>query len=152
MTPAIRRAHLADVPRIVEMVGHFMAAKVGDTIYGQVLTFKPKIVEELATLVITKGIIFLAVVDEQVVGMLAGVPLQDMIARTPMFDEMVWWVEPAHRRGSVGPRLLKAAEKWARQKGLRLFKMVAPAGSGVGDFYKKLGYEEVEASYVKRLT
>lgn len=147
----IRKATHNDVERIVEMVGHFMAERVGDTRYGDVLKFKPKVVAKLADLVIDKGIILLAVVDDQVVGMLAGVPLEEMIANTPMLDEMVWWVEPAHRKGTVGPRLLKRLEEWSRQKGLRLVKMVAPAGSGVGAFYKKLGYEEVETSYVKRL-
>lgn len=148
----IRKATQEDVPAIVEMVGHFMAAKVGDTIYGQVLTFRPKKVEQLARAVIERGLLLVAVVDNQVVGMLAGFPLEDVVAGTPMFDELVWWVEPAHRNGSIGPRLVAQAEKWARQKGLRLFKMVAPAGSGVGDYYEKMGYEAVESSYVKRLT
>jgi predicted N-acetyltransferase YhbS len=147
----IRKATPADIPRIVEMVGHFMAAKVGDTVYGHVLTFKPKAVADLAARVIEHGLILLAEVDDQVVGMIAGVPLEELIANTPMFDEMVWWVEPDYRKGSVGPRLLRAVEHWARQKGLRLVKMVAPAGSGVGDYYARHGYEPVESSYIKRL-
>lgn len=147
----IRKATQEDVPRIVDMVGHFMSARVGDTTYGEVLTFKPAKVAKLAAAVIEKGLLLVAEVDNQVVGMLAGFPLEDVVSGAPIFDELVWWVEPAHRRGSVGPRLLAAAEKWARQKGLSLFKMVAPAGSGVGDFYLAMGFEAVEASYVKRL-
>jgi GNAT superfamily N-acetyltransferase len=137
------------------MVGHFMASKVGDTTYGEVLKFRPQIVGQLAAMVIDKGVIFVAQDGEQVeaplVGMIAGVPLEELIARTPMFDEMVWWVEPDYRKGSAGPRLLQAVENWSRQKGLRLLKMVAPAGSGVGSYYKRLGYQEVETSFVKRL-
>lgn len=152
----IRRATQEDRAQIVAMVGHFMAARVGDTVYGEVLKFRPEIVGQLAALVIDKGVIFVAQagdrLDAPLVGMIAGVPLEELIARTPMFDEMVWWVEPAYRKGSVGPRLLQAVEKWARQKGLSLCKMVAPAGSGVGSYYKRLGYVEVESSYVKRLT
>jgi GNAT superfamily N-acetyltransferase len=147
----IRKARLEDVDAIVGMVGHFMAAKVGAVVYGEVLKFKPAVVTELARLVVERGAMFLAEADGRVVGMIAGCPIEDLIARTPMFDEMVWWVEPDYRKGSAGPRLLQAVENWSRQKGLRLLKMVAPAGSGVGSYYKRLGYQEVETSFVKRL-
>lgn len=143
----IRKATEADTARIVEMVGHFILT----TRYAAVLKFRPAVVGELVTLVNRCGVIFVAELEGRVVGMIAAVAMEELVAKTPMLDEMVWWVEPEHRAGSIGPKLLGSLEKWARQKGLSMVKMVAPAGSGVGKYYKRLGYEEVESSYMKRL-
>jgi GNAT superfamily N-acetyltransferase len=143
----IRPATVTDVPRIVEMVGHF----IGSTPYGRVLQFMPSAVAELAEMILEHGIILLAERDGEVVGMLGALPMVDPVSRQPMVDELVWWVEPAHRSGMTGPRLLRALEEWARQKRLSLCKMVAPVGTNVGEFYVRSGYTPIETSYLKRL-
>jgi GNAT superfamily N-acetyltransferase len=143
----IRKATPADASRLVEMAGHF----VEQTRYSTLFRFKPAAVAQLVALVLEHGVIFVAEQDGAIVGMLAALPMEEPIAKTPMLDEMAWWVEPAFRRGSVGPKLLRAAESWAVQKGLRLVKMVAPVGTNVGDYYKRMGYTEVETSWVKKL-
>lgn len=142
----IRKATEADVPIIVRMVGHFITAK-----YADLLTFKPRRLEELTLRVLEIGCILVAEEDGAVVGFVAGCALEDSVSGIPMLDEMGWWVEPGYRHKSVGPRLLQQFENWAKQKNLRLVKMVAPAGSNVGAFYKRLGYTEVETAWIKRL-
>src|SRR5207237_2966117 len=67
-------------------------------------------------------------------------------------DEQAWWVGPEYRSGTLGPRLLRHVEAWARSEGLPVLAMVAPAGSTIGGFYERLGYHEVETKYVKTLT
>jgi GNAT superfamily N-acetyltransferase len=67
-------------------------------------------------------------------------------------EELAWWVEPAHRGSSIGPRLLAAAEAWCVQNKLGVLKMVAPAASDVGAFYVRRGYTLVESVYQKVLT
>lgn len=66
-------------------------------------------------------------------------------------DELVWWVEPAHRGTSIGPHLLKAGEDWARQQGATLIKMIAPIASDIGRYYERQGYHAIETAFYKEL-
>lgn len=144
----IRKATVADAPRIVEMVGHFINVPH----YGQFFRFRPHVIADLVDRCLDIGLILLAEHEGRVVGMYAAFPLIEPIGKQAMLDEMAWWVEPEFRKGTVGPRLLKAAETWAKQKQLHLVKMVAPADQPqVGAYYERLGYTKVETSYVKRL-
>jgi len=143
----IRKAGGGDRSDLVAMVGHFIQG----TPYAKVLPFRPKKVLELVDLVLEHGVVFVAEVNGRAVGMIAAVALRELVAGEAMADEMVWWVEPAYRQGLVGPRLLKALENWARQKGLAMLKMVAPVGTEVGAFYERAGYMAVETSYIKHL-
>ncbi len=95
--------------------------------------------------------IFVAEDAGAIVGLIAAFPMEEPISRQTQLDELVWWVEPAYRRGSVGPRLLRALETWARQKGIKLCKMIAPVDTTVGRFYERQGYVAIETSYIKRL-
>lgn len=144
----IRKGQAADVGAIVEMVGHF----INQTQYAQFLRFMPAAVTELAERVLELGVVFVAEEDGRPVGMICGFAMVDPVSRQKMLDELVWWVEPTSRGSrTVGPRLLRAFENYARQKGIVLCKMIAPVGSGVGTFYERLGYSPVETSYIKRL-
>ena len=144
----IRKARPEDAARICELVGHFLT----QTTYRAVLPHKPANVAALVAQVLDSGCILVAEADGVIVGFLAGLPLEEPVAGLRMFDELAWWVEPTHRGGSlVGPKLLRTAERWAKQKNLQLCKMVAPAGTNVGAFYRRMGYTEVETSWIKRL-
>lgn len=143
-----------------ELARHFLE----QTQYGEILTVNLQQLAHLVSRCLQVGVIFVAeaqraavlngvtVQHRPLIGMLAAFPLNDPISGKPFLDEIAWWVEPEHRRGTTGPKLLWAAEKWARQKGLRLVKMVAPKETNVGRFYERMGYVEVETAYVKRLT
>lgn len=71
----------------------------------------------------------------------------------PYAEELVWWVEPGHRGARLaGPLLLEAGEAWAREAGAKLVKMIAPSDrERVGQFYERVGYQEIETCYVKVL-
>jgi GNAT superfamily N-acetyltransferase len=145
----IRRATLDDRARLVELLTHFISS----TPYGRILPVRPKYLDELAFRVLrmSSAVTFVAEVDGVLVGMISGFAMEDPAAGVPILDELVWWVEPAHRGTStIGPRLLKAFETWGRQKGLAWCKMVAP-NAEVGAFYARLGYALLETSFVKRL-
>jgi len=73
------------------------------------------------------------------------------VAQETIVDELMWWVEPAWRGSSAGPKLLRSLESWARQKGVRWIKMIAPVESDVGKYYERIGYAALETSYLKRL-
>lgn len=146
----IREATVEDRDDIVEMAAHF----IEQTRYSQVLGapnreqlwfIVTKVVDEL-------GVILLAEVEGRAVGMLAIAALAHPFTGELYGDELCWWVEPEHRQGSVGPRLLVAGEEWATRKGLSVLKMVAPAGSDIGMHYERRGYSQVETVYQKTLT
>lgn len=147
----VRKAQLEDVPRIIGLAARFIAS----TQYGRWLKPDPRAIGDLATAFIKgAGIILLAEVDRQIVGMIAAMPFQDPLhGNAWVCDEIAWWVEPEHRGGLVGPKLLKAYEVWAGQKGLSLLKMVAPAESPeVAAFYARSGYQLLETVFYKRLS
>lgn len=163
-TPAsamtIRPATMADAARVKELVEHFMS----QTSYGRILGLaRPGVLETLIEEVIEGvGVILLAEEPEVrageaiisqalVVGMIALAALPHPVTGEAFVDELAWWVEPAWRGSSIGPRLLRAAEEWTVQKGLHMLKMVAPAGTDVGAFYRRSGYMEVETAWVKVL-
>jgi len=152
----IREATLLDAPALDTMGRHF----IEQTDYGNVLRYSADSMKTLIKTILEHGTVFIAEERLQLdglapamtaVGMLALCVFNHPIAGEPYADEVCWWVEPLHRRG-LGPALLGAAELWARQKGVGMLKMVAPAGSAVGRYYERQGFLALETAYVKRLT
>lgn len=144
----IREATLADGPTIIELARHFHA----DTAYRSVITFEQQPLERLLPLVLEQGVILLAEMEPgRAVGMLVLVALEHPYTGERFADELAWWVEPELRSGLVGPKLLRAGEAWAQAKKCAILKMIAPAGSRVGVYYRRLGYQEVETTFVKEL-
>ena len=142
----IRDAELLDVEAIVTMAEDFLAG----TDYGRHLPTRPQALRAFAERLIAMedATILLALDAERPVGMLAV-----WVYRHPMSDELVaselvWWVSP-ERRG-IGPRLLKRAETWARERGAAVLQMIAP-NDRVARFYAACGYELVELAYHRRL-
>lgn len=64
------------------------------------------------------------------------------------------WLDPMHRNGSIGVRLLHAFEDWARDKEARLVVM-SDFGNDVNPrvarLFEKLGMRQIERSHVKDL-
>jgi GNAT superfamily N-acetyltransferase len=147
----IRKAKAEDAPRVLEMARHFLEGSS----YGRWFPFRPRTMARLVDELLEGGIIFvLEPTPGLIVGMLCACPVQDPFSGLGIADELAWWVEPEHRRGTGGPKLLRSLEAWARQKGLSLVTMVAPVESDgdVGRFYTRLGYTAVETKFVKRLS
>lgn len=141
----IREATLADTPRLVEMTIAFIVS----SIYAEMLEASPDRIALVVSNLLNGGVIFVAADDA---GALVGMIGITLSGDRTFGEEAGWWVEPAHRTSAlVGPKLLRRAECWARERGLLLLKMVAPAGSPeVEAFYLHAGYFELETTYVKR--
>ena len=144
----VRHAEPSDMARIVEM---------GVTFVDSSSTFKalgPADPARIAALTRTlstyaDGCVFVAEVDGRVVGMLAGhIPVHPMLD-VVMASELAWWFEPDHR-GTAGARLLSAFAAWARERGANALHMVAP-NVRVAMHYKRLGYFEMETSFMRRI-
>lgn len=69
-------------------------------------------------------------------------------------QELFWWVDEDHRGGSLGVKLLKAAERTAKQYGAKSMIMLSINNLKDGKLdklYKRLGYSPQEQSYSRGL-
>jgi GNAT superfamily N-acetyltransferase len=60
-----------------------------------------------------------------------------------------FFVDPSVR-GLTGPRLIRLAEVWARERGARRLELIAPT-ERVGQLYERMSYEPIERSYSRVL-
>jgi GNAT superfamily N-acetyltransferase len=142
----IREATDADTDRLVEMAVAFIA----ESRYAEVIATNPGKLAALVARLLSIGTVIVAAVGAELVGMIAIARVESLFGGRDYADEVAWWVEPEHRHGRIGPRLLFAAEAWAVAQDLGSIRMVAPSGSDVGAFYERNGYEAIETTYLRR--
>lgn len=142
----IRRATVEDTPRLLEMGQRFVA----ETDYRDLVVIDPKRLASTITGVLNSpdGVAFVSGTDATLTGMIALIAYDHLYSGERTAFEMVWWVDPEAR--GDGLRLLRAAEGWAREQGIRKMQMVAP-NERVGALYRRLGYAPVETSYQRSL-
>jgi GNAT superfamily N-acetyltransferase len=91
------------------------------------------------------------------VGALAAQKMYHPPFMYPMASEVVWWVEPKHRKGSVPMQMLKAYEYWAEKQGCRyvsvgFMRRFKPGKEDqMKKVYNKMGYSLQEETYVKEI-
>lgn len=145
----VRPATEDDIPPVVAMCGRFLR----ESEFGKWVSFEPEALVGLMGLALKIGCVFVAEENDLPVGFIAGVALPHPFSGVTFAEELAWWVDPEHRRSGLGPLLLAEFEAWAKAKGARFAKMVAPAGEpGVGRYYRHCGYAEVETHFYKRLS
>jgi ribosomal protein S18 acetylase RimI-like enzyme len=51
-------------------------------------------------------------------------------------------VEPCHQRHGIGAQLIRAGEKWLKERGVwKVNLLIRQENAGIQDFYRRLGYE-----------
>lgn len=147
-----REAALEDAP-VVALLGRqfFDAARLplmlGDYSADAVMSLVERTTqsEDLVTVVAEEG--------GQIVGFAAGVVYPSIFNPSVLVgQELFWWVEPEHRRGGVGARLMAALESWAKARGAKAFTMLSMHdldGEAVGALYQRAGYRPLERTYWK---
>lgn len=143
----IRLAVFADLHAIVRMALQFIATSG----YRELIQPNVEQLEVLVCWLLDSGAIFIAERDGQPCGMLATKVFPHPMSGELTGGEIAWWIDPDQRGGTAALRLVAAAEQWCLERGAKRFQMVAPAGSGLGAVYERLGYEEVETAYQKPL-
>lgn len=149
----IRPATDDDRAALATMVQHFLESTPYGALFPEVTRRDVDAVVDLVLELVESsgGFVAVAEVNGAVVGLIAILHQVHVLTGQPYGDELCWWVEPSFR--GAGPRLLAAAEAWARTNGLLMFRMVAPSDSpAVGRLYERRGYRALETSYVKTLT
>ena len=66
-------------------------------------------------------------------------------------SELVWYVPPEKRNSSLGYRLFKKYEQWAKDNSADII-MVDCLDDKVAKFYESQGYKLVQRTYMKELT
>jgi GNAT superfamily N-acetyltransferase len=86
-----------------------------------------------------------------VAGVLAAHVYQHPLAPVLAADELMWWIDPAHRgRGALA--MLAAYEDWARGKGCALIGMATPPDDErAAAIYRRTGYAPAGAHFFKTI-
>lgn len=84
-----------------------------------------------------------------VIGLIGLAIVPHIWSGVPTAGELAYYVHPDHR-GTIGVRLLKAAEAWAGTRGAKAMSMIAPSPE-VGRFYERMHYTPLETNYEKRI-
>lgn len=99
-----------------------------------------------------EGFILLGEKEGQVVAMLGSV-IHDHPFNVAYrgCSEVMFWIEPEHRGGTLAARLVKEAEQMAIHDGASFVVLAALETSpeGIDRFYNKLGYAPAERAFVK---
>jgi len=145
----IRVATEADIDPLLVMSRHFVQFAPHARMMGATDESMTKAIR----FVLDQGQIFLAEVDGKIVGMLMAVifPIW-FVPQSRCAMELVWWVEPEHRGGTIAIRMVKAFEEWGRMQGATMATMgdfVVDGQPPVGDMIMRMGYMPSERAFVK---
>ncbi len=146
----IRRATRYDIPRLLEFVEAYAYANPITTL-GQQVNHDPKYVEQLLfEIIMGKGF---ALIDKQMRGTIIAIKQQNIwCPKVRELHELLWWVEPENRTGTVGGRLWMECDDIACQM-LRdkqvdvVFTSISANGPLID--YTKRGYKPMGASFFR---
>lgn len=145
----IRLATGEDIERLLSMCAAFLNA----TRYGALLPFDRDRLWEFLSVLIADGGAYVAEVECKPVGMIGMKLWIHPFTGQLIAEEIAMWVEPEHRGGSIGPRLLTQAVRWARDRQAEMIRASAPFGKEkLTRLYEHRGFSPVDTTYVKQLT
>lgn len=108
----------------------------------------------VGTLIDTGGVMLVAEIDENVVGMAAaGAAPAWWNNNVLTAQELFWYVDPPYRKG-IGAKLMMALEAAVKSLGVTLFSMSAEEGlrsTALNRMYRQRGYFPTEMLFWKRL-
>lgn len=146
----IRLATRYDIPRLLEIVEAYSYENPIKTL-GKTEHHNPKHVEQLLfSIILGRGFIL---IDNHMRGALIAIKQNNIWSPNVCeLHELLWWVEPEHRNGSVGGRLWKEFDKIGTEmiaNGDVDFVITSVSAHGPLIDYTKRDYKAVGASFVK---
>jgi len=84
------------------------------------------------------------------VAVLSDIPINDLI----FAQELMFWIEPEHRKGKTALKLVDEYTEWATKAGcnfIRLSELDNVLGGKAGLLFKRKGFEPLETAYVKEV-
>lgn len=143
---SVRPATTGDMGRLLEMGQRFIESSK----YTSIIPVRLSVMESLVRNLIEADNCALFVVEHDsagVVGMIGLSEFNHPLTQDRFATELFWWVDPGYR-GRSGLMLLREAEAWAEWREVVGLHMVAP-NKEVANLYRKLGYAEIETSFMK---
>lgn len=146
----IRHATPQDAPRLVEMLVDFANATPTE-LYKEPHYDYNHLLGVLADLQ-RHGLVLLGEIDGKVQGMLLARVVNDIwLPQFKVLREVAWWVDPAHRKSSLGYRLLKEyhaiGQRAVEQKRIANFVLTTLVDSPIRNL-SRWGWRPVEQNYV----
>lgn len=146
----IRLATRYDIPRLLEIVEAY-AHENPIKCLGKSHNHFPKYVEELLYSIIAgRGFIY---IDNNMRGAIVAIKQGNVWSpKVKELNELLWWVEPEHRNGTIGGRLWKAFDERAEamlKAGDIDFVVTSISANGPLIDYTKRGYARLGASFVR---
>jgi RimJ/RimL family protein N-acetyltransferase len=84
------------------------------------------------------------------VGMLAATAEVNLFNNRRFAGELIWWIDPEHRKTKAAEEMRKAFEFWAAKVGCQSVCLVDVMGN-LDVYYKRKGYDRRETAYLKVL-
>lgn len=146
----IRLATRYDIPRLLEIVEAY-SYENPIKVLGKPHNHFPKYVEELLFSIIAgRGFIY---IDSNMRGAIMAIKQGNIWSPgVKELNELLWWVEPEHRNGTIGGRLWKAFDERADamlKAGDIDFVVTSVSANGPLIDYTKRGYAPLGASFVR---
>lgn len=147
----IRPATMADVERIADMAQAFYASTEYPSLYGDLSRIQAC---GLAIVLQERGMILVAEEDGAVIGM-AAMSIEPCLFNpaTILANEVAFWIEPEHRRGTLALRLHAATDTALKAAGVHVVRWakLTTSPEGVERLYTRAGCTETERFYTRAL-
>ena len=142
----IRAATPDDIDQIAVLGERFIT----ESHYGRLIGLNPKALRSVAEMLIREdhGLLLVDEFYGELAGMIGMIATIHPTSWEPVASELFWYVPPEVRGGGI--KLLFAAERWARENGMKRCIMIAP-NERVSSLYIRLGYDELETQFIKQL-
>lgn len=115
---------------------------------------KPKVQNQLEASLEKPDHVLLVVEEDDgfISGGLLGIVTEMYINKTKVAAELAWFMSKDYRGGKQALKLLEAFESWGKSAGAEYLIMADIKGiQDLSELYARKGFEEVEASYSRRI-
>ena len=146
----IRHATIQDFDRIMEMMIHFADSSPYKA--QHIPQYNDEYVRRLLCNFMSQGVLLVGEIKGEIQGMLiAGISPDVWLPEVRTMKEVAWWVEPEHRMGALGYKLLKkyidSGEKMVDHKVIDGFTLTNMEISPDFDLEKR-GWKKIESNYL----
>lgn len=145
----IRQATKADIPEVARIGRQFA------DYYPYKAQYDEERVADSLSAIINMGVILVMIKEEAIIGFIMGVLVPLWYAPTTITaQELAWWMDPEHRKGMAGLKLLTAFEEWAKASGANLIMISDLLIEGeypIGKILTLKGYQHTERLHMKEV-
>jgi GNAT superfamily N-acetyltransferase len=151
---SLKLATHEDIPKLLEAAEKAFS----ESPYKDKLTYSSQRSENMIRMLLDAGtqhaMILMAVEDDGVKGVIAGMVTFTVAGLEEIVTEFLWWVDKEYRGTKLSITLINGLEFWAKRLGVNhvvLGSMENEHSGTVDKYYKRKGYKKAETTYIKEL-